>query len=239
MKIMLGLGILIVSLNVVALNIHVIGDSHAFFCFTNTYASGPSDEHSIFYGSKNGMQYSLSFLIHPLVSRTLHRVGRDGIRGLNIRNFGVQDGDIVVFLFGEVDVRCHIGRQRDECGRSQQEIIETLVTNYFKTIQENVSGYRDLICIVASLVPPCDQGFNPVQPFYGLLSDRVTITQQLNGLLKGSATMYGMHYLDIYALYAQEDGSFNLTLSDGIVHVSPRHNRLIKEALADIIYGLL
>lgn len=227
--------VLFIPIHVSSFTVHVLGDSHAFFCFNNTQSGITADEMSTFHYVKDGKSCSLSFYIHWLGSRTMHRVGRDGLSGLNIKRFGVKEGDVVVFLFGEVDVRCHIGKQRDQFKRSQAEVIQTLASNYLRTIYENKRQYKNITCIVASVTPPCDRGYNPSYPFYGPLQDRVRITQELNEALSLHGQRLGIHFLDIYSMYAQEDGSLGVALSDGIVHISPRHNGPIKEKLVDIL----
>lgn len=229
---------LLIPHDIVSLTVHVIGDSHAFFCFNNTQSGITADEISTFLYAKNGLNISLPFYIHWLGSRTMHRVGRDKLQGLNIKKLGVKEGDVAIFLFGEVDVRCHIGRQRDEKRRTQGEIIETLAQNYLSTIAANKKLYTDVTCIVASVTPPCDRGFNPSFPFYGPLSERVAITQELNNCLCNFGKQHEINFLDIYSIYTQQDGSLGLDLSDGIIHINPKYNNLIKEKLIDLITKL-
>lgn len=213
--------------------VHVIGDSHGFFCFNNTQSGITSDEISSFHYAKNGIDVRVPFHIHWLGSRTMHRIGRDGLHGLNIRALGVREGDVAVFLFGEVDARCHIGRQRDEKTRDQQEVIETLALNYVKTVASNKNQYAHVTCFIVSVTPPCDRGYNVSYPFYGPLSERVSITKDLNNCLKKHGNDIGIHFLDVYSMYAQEDGSLGLEVSDGIIHINPRYNYHIKEKLIE------
>lgn len=165
----------------------------------------------------------------------MHRIGRDGLRGLNIKQLGVQEGDVAVFLFGEIDVRCHIGRQRDEKGRSCSEIIETLVCNYLQTISDNRRNYANLTCVVVSITPPCDRGFNITYPFYGPLSERVAITQELNSCLYKYGQQQDIYFLDVYSMFADSDGSLGFGVSDGIVHINPKYNGPIKEKLVEYL----
>jgi hypothetical protein len=215
--------------------IHIIGDSHGFFCFNNTQSGITADEKSVFHYSKNGNSISVPFYIHWLGSRTMHRVGRDGLVGLNIKNLGVHEGDVVVFLFGEVDVRCHIGRQRDEKVREQSEVINTLANAYIETLASNKKLYTNIVCFVCSITPPCDRGYNSSYPFYGSLSERVSITQELNNSLKECSRKHGIHFLDVYSIYAQDDGSLGLAVSDGIIHINPKYNYHIKEKLIEAL----
>lgn len=215
-----------------SMTIHVVGDSHAFFCFNNTLSGITKDEISVFNYNHDGINLKVPFYIHWLGSRTMFRVGRDSINGLNVRHFSIKEGDVVVFVFGEIDVRIHIGSQRDERRRDLNEIISTLVDKYMKTILANKKQYTNLTCVVASVMPPSDNNYNPVLPYHGSLGDRVKITQLLNQQMKQSCQMHDLIYLDIYSLFASHrDGSLITELSDGIVHVHPSKNRPIKDCL--------
>lgn len=222
----------VVNLNA---TIHVIGDSHGFFCFNNQESLITKNENSAFVYAKNNMNIMFPFCIHWLESRTMFRVGRDNIAGLNIKQFGVQEHDVVVFVFGEVDVRCHIGKQRDEKNRNEDEVIDSLATSYIATIKNNMMNYTSLKCVIMSVVPPSDKGFNPSYPFYDTLANRVQLTQKLNERLKNKCDLNGIYFLDTYSIFAQADGSLDQSLSDGIVHIHPRNNRCIKNRLIELL----
>jgi len=208
-------------------HVHIIGDSHAYFCFNNSGSNATHDERSVFAG--------VPWFIHWLGSRTMYRVGRDGLKGLDITSYNIHENDIAVFLFGEVDVRCHIGKQRDEKGRKEEEVIDTLVNKYIQVINSNRKKCNQLTCVVASIVPPSDQNFNSSYPCYGVLNERVRITREVNQCLQKYCLENGILFLDIYSLYAKNDGSLNESLSDGIVHVHPKKNNVIKEKLLELI----
>lgn len=179
------------------MEITVFGDSHSFYLF------GEVDVCTV----------------HWLGPVTMHRVGRDGLNGLDVRKYGVNDGDIAVFVFGEIDVRIHVGKQRYEEGRDVEEILETLCTSYLSTIEANVRQFEKLHVIVCLVVPPSDQGENPEYPFYGMLSERVELTRRLNERLGVLSRQKNFHVLDVYSPYCREDGSLDHHFSDGIVHI--------------------
>lgn len=139
--------------------IHVVGDSHAVFCFTGKKSGNIND----FSYKDHTVQFSINWL-GPI---TMHRIGRDGLSFLNITQFNVIENDIMIFVFGEIDVRCHIGKQRDFGGRNMDEILQCLVKNYCETIIKNRSLYQTVHCVVVNVVPPSDNGFNPEFPHYG------------------------------------------------------------------------
>ena len=73
-------------------------------------------------------------------SITMHRVGRDHINFINWRMIGISDNDTVIYQFGEVDCRNHVGKQI-LIGRDLQNIIMELIDNYIKSIMINKSMY--------------------------------------------------------------------------------------------------
>ena len=193
--------------------VFVIGDSHASFGFRNIPGC----------------------IVNWLGPRTMHRVGRDGLSGLNIQSLGVQNGDTVVFVFGEIDVRCHIGKIRDSTKQSEQALISDLAQRYLNTIIENRKQYTKLKCIIFAVVPPTDKGYNPQYPYYGTLQERVRITQALNRKLHELAACNNIYMLDVYKEYSAPDGSLRREFSDGSVHVDPNKIFIIQYKLKKLL----
>jgi len=234
-KLLLILCILLVHTKSYNFNVHIFGDSHAFFCFNNTLSGITADEKSTFFYEKNYVSLAVPFNIYWLGSRTMFRVGRDGMAGLAIKKYGVKAGDVAVFFFGEIDVRCHIGKQRDEQHRNLNVIIEELVRKYIQTLVANRQECLNIKVVVVSVAPPSQHQSNPQYPWHGSLEDRVAITKLLNRTLELYALQNNLLFLDIYSQFSMEDGSLNMALSDGIVHIHPRHNAIIKEKLIELI----
>jgi len=176
--------------------IHVIGDSH-----TVAFSKVPE------------------CIIHNIGPVTMHRIGRDGLDFLDIKMMEVQDLDSVVFVFGEIDVRCHIGKQRDEYSRNINEIIATLSENYMRAILDFKKCYPNLNVIIYGIIPPSIGIDNIYYPIYGTLVDRVLITQRLNRKLKRLCEKEKVGYLDIYDSYSQKDGSINLEYCRDSIHI--------------------
>lgn len=213
--------------------INIFGDSHASFCFCkpeNCWSSqGP---YTI---NINNIEVNAHFATHHLGPKTMHRVGRDGINFINIKNYGVQDGDTAVFAFGEIDARCHIGKQRDQYNRDSDEVIDTLVTKYIETIIINKNMFEKINVFVLSIMPPTDQSYNADSPKYGSLQDRVNITQKLNLKLKELCISNKIYFLDIYKFFSNADGFLNKSMSDGSVHANPNCSYIAKNQLLQML----
>lgn len=166
----------------------------------------------------------------------MHRVGRDSLQAINLKNLGVEEGAWVVYVCGEIDVRCHLLEQRDLKNRASGEIIDTLTSNFIQTVLKNQSQYQNLKSIVYNIVPPLNgSGYNPEYPVYGTIEDRVKITKELNERLKMLCDQNGIRFLDVYDAYAYEDGSLCFEYSDGNVHIDSKYNIPIQQRLYELI----
>ncbi len=109
--------LLVATTGIFAGTVHIFGDSHAWHSFAiRQKPSWPPPKHDkfTFVFERGGLYMGLPIETYFIGGRLMHSGGRDGFKILNVRQSGGRDGDVCVFSLGEVDVRCHIGRQRDE-----------------------------------------------------------------------------------------------------------------------------
>jgi|SRR5579862_457161 len=184
---------------------------------------------------------------HHLGPRTMHRMGRDGFHPAELEQSGIHDGAVIVYVFGEIDVRYHIGRQRDIHQRDEEEVLHTLATRYLQAILQNQSYYSNLMSIVYNIVPPIDIKVSPTDiivpltdpvfryPVYGPLEERVRLTRRLNEILRSLCLEFGFLYLQVYDEYCDENGGLRYELSDGNVHIQQYYNQPIQQQLFKII----
>lgn len=172
--------------------------------------------------------------IHWVGPVTMHRIGRDGLDGFDLSS-QLQEAEAVVLVFGEIDVRCHIGKQVDRAQRSCEEAIDTLARNYIRTILKNRERYQNL-WIVYSVTPPIDHPSTPEFPFYGSLQQRAEYAELLNAKLDELCWLENIPFLDTYNFYALEDDTLDPSMSDGNVHINHIYNQPIREALDAILY---
>lgn len=208
--------------------INIFGDSHAFYDFTNDFIN--EKEHS-YYKQRD---QKILFRINGFSSRTMHRFGRDKLKFLNIQNHGVQENDIIVFDFGEIDARGHVGKQRDTKNRNLDEIINTLIKRYIEAINLNLQKYRNLHCVIVSITPPSNQKSGLIK--WGTLEDRINITKKMNAKLHYECLKNNFIFLDIYDLFANDNGVMIPEKSDGGAHINYKYNHLIKDKLLNLLY---
>ena len=220
--------------------IHVVGDSHASFCFTNVIPVGVKREHSVYtlplpdQSSGKGFR-KLACCIHWMGPMTMFRVGRDQLRAVHLRQMGVREKDITVFVFGEIDVRCHIEKQSQLQNRSMEAVVEDLIKAYLAAILRNKALFKQLQCVVCTVVPPTDKAFNVKFPFYGALDTRISLTKHLNAVLRQQCAAYGLPVLDLYTPHCTAHGDLRYECSDGGVHIASHFNGPIKAKLINLL----
>ena len=102
--------------------IHTFGDSHACKEFSH-WGSIKID--------------NVDIKCNHLRGRLMFTVGRLGLNLLNIKNCGVNEGDTVIFCFGEIDCRNHVHKHINS-RISYKDVINSLVSNYINVINQNV-----------------------------------------------------------------------------------------------------
>lgn len=190
--------------------IYIFGDSHANYNFR---------------------EFSLPHTILHANSVTMHRVGRD-CQIINFNPSFSSKDSVFIFTYGEVDCRCHVGKQV-RLGRVFEDVCKELVDAYINTIKKTICIYKKII--LCSIVPPISSRYWTMPsdfpfPIIGDDAERVKTTQYINTLLKEACQYNGYIFLDIYNYYAGTDNTLTYDLSDKSVHISNNtyiHNKLL------------
>ncbi len=196
----------------------------------------PFDSRIFVFGDSHAESYDGPKSIFEVVllgARTMYGMGHGGIDAIDPRNFGVCNGDCIAFVFGEIDVRVHIGRIRDRDGRALEDVIDDLVTNYIGAITRLRGGFDDLDCLVASVVPPIGIERCPGIPqfFYGETFDRLEITLRLNLRLEEECRLNAIGFVDRYTPFADADGLLDAAYADSVWHVRKEFHEMSRAAL--------
>jgi hypothetical protein len=196
------------------MTIHVIGDSHAAACF----------------GRIGGLE------VHRLGPVTMHRVGRGGAEFL-LEGVTVTGGDVLVFVFGEIDVRAHILRLCGLTGRRKEDLAAELVEAYVASMGRLGRTLSDVRIVLTSVVPPAHDHLadTKVLPVHGSLQDRIDVTRRINAALAEAAAEHGFAFLDFFDVFADRRGAMDVRLSDGSVHVAPARTEPIAARLSAIV----
>jgi hypothetical protein len=186
------------------MKIYTFGDSHA--------VSGWKELYDIL------NDYLLLYGIGP---RLCYSFGRDGLDLLNIREANVQNDDIVIFCFGEIDLRCNIQKYITK-ENTYDKIIDTMVEKYFVAIEKNVKQFEHLNICIYNVVPTV-QKYNtfeyPNHPFMGTDEERKIYVKYFNSKCKEYCNKYGYTFFDVYHKYCDRNGYLNKEYSDDNVHI--------------------
>lgn len=178
------------------------------------------DSHSSFGWDLNIVQnhYMGSVLCHSIGKYGVERCHLDRVRGL-------ADGDVVIFCFGEIDVRCHVHTQvLRSCDRSYQHILQELVKNYVNAIQDIVKkcSKKHLKVGVYNIPPPSRKSLETMNihyPYQGSDAERREYTLFMNECLRQECLLKGYVFVDVYFNYVDEHGFLDARKSDGSIHI--------------------
>lgn len=189
------------------MNIHTFGDSHAGCGWNNILKT-----------SKLGSILNIHHIGAPLC----YSFGKRGFEILNIKDYNkIVKNDIVIFSFGEIDCRCHIHKHISSTA-TYQMIIDEIVDNYLKAIQQNIAQFSKIYTCVYNIVPPIQKGRvqeYPAYPFLGTDEERKQYILYFNEQLKKKCPEYNFIFFDIYDKYTDSKGFLDKLKSDGAVHI--------------------
>jgi len=180
------------------MSIHTFGDSHSY----------------------NGWTEITPHHLGPILCYTF---GNEKLDRCDIRNFNVNDGDTIVFCLGEIDCRCHIHKHITE-SKTYQDIIDSIVSNYFDAIELNVSISQiklKNVCVY-NVVPPIQKyntEENQAYPYLGTDEERRQYVLYFNEKLREKCIERGYIFFDIYNNYIDKNGFLSKYLSDGNDHI--------------------
>lgn len=123
----------------------------------------------------------------------------------------IKDNDVVIFVFGEIDIRNHYAKQLQN-GRGKSEVLVSLVNNYINTILQNRSQYNKVKFGVQSVNPPVDEkNLNESikeYPIQGTIKQRIEATLEINKLLKSKCEQHNLLFIDTATYYQNDDSLF-------------------------------
>lgn len=186
----------------------VIGDSHAGFltghslrpvstspdCQLLTIWMGPKLMHSI---AREGFRFS----VRQRVALLVHRV------------------TIIIFVFGEIDVRVHLAKRKQE-----RTALQEWVAAYVERARSLAKTLNCSEIIFLAPPPPSDSGCDNAEfPRSGSLAERVAVRQQLTRNLIKAAEATGdlkMSVFDVGPYLSSEAGVLASDLTDDGVHLN-------------------
>lgn len=126
-----------------------------------------------------------------------------------------EEGQNILFVLGEIDVRCNILKQGDD----YRKTIDDMIVN----IKEFVTSYGNKFKFHFQSILPTIYRVNfgdkvPLFPFVGNDNERRDVTIYFNEKLRKLCEEIDAGYFDIFDIYADENNMMILEKSDKIVH---------------------
>lgn len=159
---------------------------------------------------------------HHLGPVTMHRVGRDGAALFGFGERGVDEGDVLGFIFGEIDVRVHLAPQIVRQKLPEQIVMAKLVRHYFRTLAEVRRLFPRSRIVVFSATPPAGFDyplFDPNHPRNGTDEQRARWARWLNRALRSQARAAGYGFVDQYSMFANALGLLDVAATDDYCHI--------------------
>jgi len=180
------------------------------------------------FGDSHGSQYSgwlncENVVTHHLGPVLCYSFGKEKLNRCDIRNYNLENGDSVIFCFGEIDCRNHVHKHiTNEI--NYKVIINNIIENYIEAIKENITiCQKNLkhVCIY-NVIPPVryiQEAPNHPFPYLGTDEERKTYFLYFNKVLKQKCYEEKFIFFDIYDEIKDNQGFLKKEFSDGNCHL--------------------
>jgi len=195
--------------------IHTFGDSHAGETCQSDINIGFGDN-----CKKNGWPEGVKH--HHMGAVICNSFGTKGFELVDVSKFDLEDGDTLVFSFGEIDCRCHVYKHVNE-SQTYKDVIDRLINNYFNAIKVNLDKLKvnlKNVCVY-NVPPPSRESDCPGidTPYVGSDEERKLAYLYFNKSLNEKCQEHKYIFIDIYDKYTNEDGFIIRDITDGWVHI--------------------
>ena len=197
--------------------IHVFGDSHSW----------------MFRGHPETAVYHLGGI-------TMHRIGRDHVNFLNLADYHVTSEDIVVMVFGEIDVRGHIKKIAKQFEITTSDVIENLCDRYLKGVEKIIQKTPVKKIIICEVIPPAKKAPNSNKKFprIGSLEERVQYNLYLNSVLESGCKTKGFEFFKYADTYRNQGQQLRSIYTKDGVHISKKYRNLIHDEFTAFLFAL-
>jgi len=205
------------DLNQTSYSIHIFGDSHSriysspylsnYIC--SVYYTGPITMHRI--GRDKPTLQQLKDMSKTYYNEYLPKAKMEYQHMQYPASDEIKPNDIVIFVFGEIDIRNHYAKQIEK-GRNPKDVLEGLVNAYIETVLQNREKTANVKFGVQSINPPVDEKNLKESikeyPIQGTIEQRIEATQQINTLLKQRCQENNLLFIDTATYYQNDDSPF-------------------------------
>jgi hypothetical protein len=143
---------------------------------------------------------------------------------------------VLVFVFGSVDARLHIGRVAETTGRPVVKVIGELVDSFLAAIEAERHGRR--VLVVGVLPPAANDAISPQFDRWGTQEQRIVIARSLNERLAERCADFGFAFVDHYDRYCDERGGQRPELTSDGLHLHPHARAPAMEGVRSALRAL-
>lgn len=164
----------------------------------------------------------------------MHRLARDGIAFVGQLVPCFEEGDVALFMVGEIDVRCHLIPISETSKRPIEDVAEELAEGFISKLTLLQRDQPQIKVVVAQPPFPTDRRPNVELPFRGSIAERVHLHSLLSDSLDRLCRTSGMHFLCMPLKYKDKNGVLRRKYSDDGVHIMPCEGEAVIEALGKL-----
>ncbi|NTE86912.1 hypothetical protein [Agrobacterium rubi] len=195
------------------MTIYVFGDSHSAYCF----------------------ECLVDSKIYWLGPVTMHRIARDGTAFVSQLVPRFEDGDVALFMVGEIDIRCHLIPISEARQKPIDDVAKELATGFISRLALLQKSQQHIKVVVTQPLFPTDRRPNSDLPFRGDVTTRVHAHRLLSGHLDRLCHDAGLHFLLMPSKYKDKDGVLLRKYSDDGVHMMPCEAERLVKSLGKIL----
>lgn len=161
--------------------------------------------------------------IHHIGAKLAFSIGSRKEKLLCLENYEIENGDTIVFSFGEIDCRCHVHKHAIH-GKTYKNVIDDIVNNYIDAVNIITlnSGLKFKNICIYNIVPPTEKHNikeNKRYPHLGSDQERKSYILYFNKKLKEKCNENNWIFVDVYDKYCDNNGFLRKDLSDSKVHI--------------------
>ena len=141
-----------------------------------------------------------------------------------LKTIPIQNGDTLVFMLGEIDLRVSCGRNAGLKGISVEHNLDRIINKYYNVLKEVKDLYPQCKIVVMAPNPPIRDGVLRTDSYLGIWSteeDRMMLYKRFTHFFYNESLLGNITYLNCMDLYA-DDGGFMKTelLNENDSHVN-------------------
>ena len=213
--------------------IHCIGDSHVSFF-------GGKDEVAPSWTEFGAETWGINpmfrpYRIGPYLAYSVGTQGHEGYRSLLVVLGKIPRGADVMLVFGEIDCRAHLLRQRDRQARPLEDVAADCVARYFRTVDEVQSmGYR--VIVFGGIPTGCEAAVrNDDGPwaYHGSARERNQTARLFDQNVVARCSAKGIRSLSIFDELVDEEGDTKREYFMDAIHLSQAAMPLVMARLKE------